>query len=290
MFRKAFMLFFVMLFALSTVSFAQNQLDPRPLDPEIDPDIDMFMGSWQNSIPYVTHGHITERAILSKLKGDDHLKPHRKGAVLLYVNRFSRGILDSYASTTPATLKGEQEVFYFTSGKGVIKAGNKTAELYNGIFVLMPEGLEFTITNTGDELLIMYLLNEPVPAGFSPKKEMAVKNQNEMPYRRSGYLTTHWSHNGKNIFSKNDGLATLNAVSLLTFNAMTIGQPHSHGEDMEELWTVVKGKSIAFLGKEVRWQYPGTAYKIPQTGFTPHTNINVTEEPVTYLYVSIRPE
>ena len=101
------------LLSLSSLSFAQNQLDPRPFDPEKDPDIDMFMGSWQNSIPYNTHGTITERAILSKLAGDDPFIPTRKGAVLTQVNRFSRAHIDPYASTTPTTLNGEQEIFYF---------------------------------------------------------------------------------------------------------------------------------------------------------------------------------
>ena len=52
MLYKRFVVLMVLCFAVSTVSFAQNQLDPKPLDMENDPDIDMFMGCWQNSIPY----------------------------------------------------------------------------------------------------------------------------------------------------------------------------------------------------------------------------------------------
>lgn len=281
-----FMSFVLIFCVLSSLSFAQNQLDSQPLDPEKDPDIDMFMGSWQNSLPYNTHGSITERAILSKLTGDDPFWPTRKGAVLTQVNRFSRAHMDPYATTTPTTLNGEQEVFYFTSGTGVMKAGGKTVELRNGVFILVPEGLEFTITNTGGDILIMYLINEPVPSGFTPKKELVVKDEKTMPYRKDGYLTVHWSHNGKNIFNANSGLATLKSVNLLIFNAMTIGQPHSHGNGGEEVWTVIEGTNLAFLGKEIRWQLPGTAYKIPPTGFTPHSNINTTEEPILFLYFS----
>ena len=133
MFQKISLFCLIVVFALSPVSYAQNQLDPKPIDLENDPDIDMFMGSWQNSIPYNSHGSITERAILTKCTGDP-VKPTRKGAVLTQTNRFSRAQIDPYASTTPTTLKGEQEIFYFTSGTGVIKAGNKTAEIRNGIF------------------------------------------------------------------------------------------------------------------------------------------------------------
>ena len=286
MHRTSFVLCFVMLVALAGVLHAQNQLDPQPLDPAKDPDIDMFMGDWRNSIPFNSHGSITERAILSKLAGDDELKPQRKGAVLTHVNRFSRATMDPHASTTPTTLKGEQEVFYFVSGTGIIKAGGETAELRNGVFVLVPEGLEFTIKNNGDNLLVMYLIDEPVPAGFTPKKSMVVKDEKAMPYRNDGYLQVHWSHNGKNIFTTGDGLATLKSVNLLIFNAMTIGQPHSHGPGLEEVWTVIEGKNLAFLGKEIRWQGPGEAYKIPPTGYTPHSNINTTDEPILFLYFS----
>lgn len=264
---------------------ALNELDHRALDPARDPDIDMFMGSWQNSIPFNTHGAIVERAILSPADGADPVWPTRTAAVLNYVKRFSRGTLDPLAKTTPTTLEGEQEVFYIHSGKGVIKAGKKTADLRAGVFVLVPEGLEFVITNTCDQRPIeMYIICEPVPAGFRPNKDILVKDVKQMPNRDGGYLTVHWSHNGKNVFNVQDGLATIEAVNMLTFNAMTIGQPHSHGEGMEEVWTVVDGKNLAFLGKEIRWQKPGTAYKVPPTDYTPHSNINVTEEPIKFLF------
>jgi len=265
---------------------ALNELDYRPLDPSKDPDIDLFMGSWQNSIPFNTHGSIVERAILTPGTGDP-LWPTRKGAVLYYIKRFSRGTLDPLAVTTPVTLKGEQEIFYIHSGQGVMKAGKKTAELRAGIFVIVPEGLEFTITNTcGERILEMYIICEPVPAGFRPNADILVKDVKAMPNRDAGYLKVHWSHNGKNVFTVQDGLATLEAVNMLTFNEMTIGQPHSHGPGVEEVWTVVDGTNLMFLGKEIRWQYPGTAYKIPPTGYTPHSNINPTEEPTLFLYFS----
>lgn len=284
MHRTWFVFCLGMLFVLSSLSLAQNALDSRPLDPAKDPDIDMFMGDWRNSLPFNSHGTITERAILSKLAGDDPLKPQRKGAVLTQTNRFSRAEMDPHVSTTPTTPKGEQEIYYIFSGTGTIQAGGETFDLHNGVFVLVPEGLEFTITNTGDNLLTMYLVYEIVPAGFTPRKNLVVKDEKTMSFRNAGYLQVHWSHNGKNVFNSKDGLASLTLVNLITFNAMTIGQPHSHGPKSEEVWTVVEGKNLAFLGKEIRWQGPGEAYKIPPTGFTPHSNINTTEEPCRFFY------
>ena len=283
MLRTVAVICLVMFFSMSTISFAQNQLDPRPLDYEKDPDIDLFMGSWQNSIPYNTHGSLVERAVLTKCTGDP-LKPSRKGAVLCYINRFSQAYLDAYASTTPTSLKGEQEIFYINSGEGIVKAGNKIDELRNGIVMLVPADLEFTITNTSDKLLTMYLICEPIPAGFRPNKEILVKDEKTMANRDQGYLKVHWSHNGKNVFNVKDGLGTLELVNIITFDVMTIGQPHSHDATTEEVWAVVEGKNLAFLGKEIRWQYPGTAYKIPPTNFTPHSNINTAEEPIKFFY------
>lgn len=273
----------VMLFLFTGLTFAQNQLDPRPLDPEKDPDIDMYLASWKDSIPFNSHGALTERTILTKCDGDP-LKPTRKGEVLNVVNRLSRAILDPFASTVSTTLKGEQEIFYVMSGTGIVTAGDTTHQLRKGALFLIPEGLEFTIGNTGDTLLEMYLINESVPSSYKPADTIKINYEDEMPLRNSGYIQVHWSHNGRGGI----GGATL-GVGRLIFNAMTIGQPHSHDMSNEEVWLCTEGKNLCMLGKEIRWQYPGTAYRIPPTGFTPHTNINTTEEPVRFLIYIARP-
>ena len=277
MLRTISIMCFVLIAVFATPAFAQNQLDPRPLDPEIDPDIDMFLNGWQDSIPFNSHGSLTERAILTRWDGDP-LKPERKGQVLTHVNRLTYATLDPNASTTPSKLQGEQEVFYIMSGKGSVKGGKKTHELRKGTMFLAPEGLEFVITNTGDDLMTMYLINESVPDGYKPKEEIVINYEDRMPLRSEGYITVHWSHNGRGGIS-----AATFGTGRLIYNAMTIGQPHSHAPGWEEVWLVTEGKNLAFLGKEIRWQYPGMAYRIPPTGYTPHTNINTTEKPVRFL-------
>ncbi|MFC1651286.1 hypothetical protein ACFL2X_06915 [Candidatus Latescibacterota bacterium] len=279
MFSKVFGFSLILLIALSAISFAQNELDSRGYDPAIDPDIDMFIGSWQNSRLFNTHGTITERPIFTQNPGDP-LKPPRKAAILKYITGFSYGTLDGLASTTPVTLKGEQEVFYFTSGKGVIKAGGKTAELRDGIFVLVPEGLEFTITNTGSRLLTMYIVKEPTPEGFRPNKDILVIDEKNTPYREQGQVKGHWSHNGKKIFGVEDGTGVLDSIALITLNEMSVAHPHSHAAGIEESWTVVEGKLLEMIGKEIRWMSPGTGFIVPPTGFTPHSHINPTQQQV----------
>ena len=104
--------------------------------------------------------------------------------------------------------------------------------------------------------------------------------------RDQGYLKVHWAHNGKNVFVPADGLATLKSVNYITFDPMTIGQPHSHAVGTEEVWMVISGKNLMFLGKEIRWQGPGEAYKIPPNGTTPHSNMIPSGEPIRFLYFS----
>jgi mannose-6-phosphate isomerase-like protein (cupin superfamily) len=215
---------------------------------------------------------------------DDPLNPSRKGAVLKWTNRLSRALLDTGCITSPVTLEGEQEIFYFVEGTGEISGGGETFAVRDGILALVPEGLEFTLKNTGTEPLVMYLISEIVPDGFRPNETILVRDEYTTPYRNNNsYLTAHWIHNGKGIFTIQDGLSSLSAVNIGTMNAMTIGHAHSHDSSVEEVWTLIKGNDLEQLGREIRWIEPGTAFMIPPTGETPHSHINPTKEPVKFL-------
>lgn len=263
--------------ALALPAAAQN-LDGRPYTPGVDPDIDMFIGNWKESMPQKTHGSLVERDILTK---GDALKPPRKGAVLTYINRFTRATLGPREATQPVTLKGEQEVLFVDGGRGRISAGNDTADLYPGIAVLVPAELSFTMTNTGDEPLTMYLINEPVPDGFRPNTKILVRDENTTPISSSN---GHWCHIVKGLFGTADGLGTLESVITVSFDPMTIGHPHSHIPGCEEVWTAVEGTSVAFIGKQIRMQEPGMGYMIPPDSNTPHSNINTSGKRVKLLY------
>ena len=279
---RHFVLCSVVMILLAAGTVQSQQLDGKPFTPGVDTDIDLFMGSWQDSQPHLTHGTLSERDILTK---GDPSNPPMKGAVLQYTNRYTYATLETGKSTEPTKLKGEQEIIYVVSGEGTITAGRQKEKLFKGICVLIPEGRKFEISSTGSEDLAMYLICEPVPDGFKPVKQLVVKNENSMPVAST---TGHWTHIVKNIFHKEDGLATLYAVLTVAHDPMTIGHPHSHNPGCEEVWTAVSGTSIAFLGKQILWQHPGTAYNIPPDSETPHANINVSEEPIKLLYFSVR--
>ncbi|MFC1551887.1 hypothetical protein ACFL6P_04900 [Candidatus Latescibacterota bacterium] len=263
-------------------ALAGSDLNGEPWRPGIDADTDLFINSWEGAPTKVTHGTLLERDILTK---GDPIDPPAKGAVLKHASGFTHATLPMGRSTDETTLRGKQEVLYILTGAGTITAGSVTAELKSGIVVLIPEGRSFSITNTTDEALTFYIIHDPVPDGFKPNRDILVKDENRIPVNEVGY---HWTHIAKGVLSPSDGLATVHYVLTVEQPPMTIGHPHSHNEDFEEVWTGIRGTSIAFLGKKIQNQPPGTAYMIPPDDKTPHCNINLTEEPAKLLYFSTR--
>ena len=214
----------------------ESGLNPKSFDPINDPNPDMFISHWEESMPDCIHGSLIIRDIFTQLQGNEPLRPKTRGAVLTDIKRFARGLLTSKTSTTPSILKGEQEVLYIDGGRGIIKAGKQTAELFPGIGVLVPEGLEFTMTNTADDPLTMYVIAESVPEGFKPNKEILVRDDNRINF---GSSLGHWTHVGNYLFKKDDGLASMVGMASIWFDPMTMGQPHSHREGIEEIWFVL---------------------------------------------------
>jgi mannose-6-phosphate isomerase-like protein (cupin superfamily) len=262
------------------VTFAQNQLDGAPFDPSKEPNPDMYISSWKDSMPFQTHGNLIERAVLTRCDGDP-MKPPRKGAVLKYVNRFSYATLDAHNITAPATLKNEQEMMLILSGKGRLTAGKQNIELHEGIFVMVPCNLAFTMTNTGNEALTMYLVSEPTPAGFRPNTEVFVRDDFNTPWTTSN---AHWVNAYKDLIKPEDGLATLQMVLTVELYPMTFAQPHSHIPGCEEVWVAMDGDVYFLLGKNIRKLPIGTAYEIPPNDNVPHANFNVSEKPIKFFY------
>ncbi|MFC1694202.1 hypothetical protein ACFL1R_11920, partial [Candidatus Latescibacterota bacterium] len=46
------------------------QLDPKPYDPEVDVNTDLFVNHWKNSNPINLHGDLVVNDIFIPLKGD----------------------------------------------------------------------------------------------------------------------------------------------------------------------------------------------------------------------------
>ncbi|MFC1650253.1 cupin domain-containing protein [Candidatus Latescibacterota bacterium] len=275
--RRTSVITAVMIFILCSATYAQ-QLDGEPYTPGKDANIDMYIGNWKESMPAHTHGSLIERDILT---AGDPSNPKTRGAVLEYVNRFTHATLEAHASTTPTTLDGEQEIFFIISGSGSITAGGKTSGLYSGITVLMPAGLEFTMKNTGNESMSMYLISEPYPEDFRLNTEMLVVDENTVPV---GTSNAHWVGIVRGLLTTEDGLGTLESILTCSFSPMTFFHPHSHVDGTEEVWTAIDEEIYVLLGKQIRLQTPGTAYNIPPDGKTPHANFNVSDKTIKMFY------
>ena len=263
----------------------QGRTEARP-DPH---RLDMFMCDWRESMPRHSHGGLIERDILTK--GDPQTST-RRCAVLAHTNNVSFATLAARSGIPPMKLQGQQEIIYVVAGTGTVTSTGVTSELYDGVGVLVPPGVEFSMKNSGDQDLQMYIINELVPADFKPGTKVLVRDENVQPVRGT---TGHWVHIVKNIFTPADGLATLRQTITVALDPMTIGEPHAHTAGSEEVWIQIKGKSLAFIGTQLRWQTPGVGYLAPpfaeytqdnvRNGLSfPHSNINPATEQVKFLY------
>lgn len=256
-----------------------------------DRRIDMFIGDWRDSLPRHAYGSLVLRDILTR--GDNYAPP-QPGAVLQAANFVALGRLAAGNVTTPTTLNQEQNLFYIMSGTGEVTAGGKTAPLHKDVAVFIPANLEFTLKNTGDDQMTMYVISEPTPHNFTPAKAMIVINERQVPVRTpmeaSPYTlqgaSGHWAHVVRDLVSRTDGLATIGDIITVEINPLTMGEPHPHNPGQEEIWVEIEGDSLAFLGAELRVQHPGMAYMIRPDQNMTHSNINAGDKPVKFLWFS----
>lgn len=256
-----------------------------------DRRIDLYMADWRESTPRVTHGSLVVRDILTK---GDYFSPPQKGAVLPADNFLAYATLAPHGSTTLSRLTGQQEVYYFLGGSGTLTAGGELAKLHKDVVILMPANLDFVMTNTGDDPLTLYVINEPTPPNFKPNPKMLMLDERtaheRTPVGNDPYIVPgasgHWAHVVREIFAPRDGLATLSNVLTVELPPLSLGEPHPHRLGTEEVWVALEGDSLAWMATELRMQRPGMAYMIRPDGVSTHSNINFNDHVVKFLYFS----
>ena len=65
----------------------EDGLDPTPVDPKVDPNVDMWINDYRNAKPRTVYGNLVFRDILTRLDGADKLHPVKKGAVISAISR-----------------------------------------------------------------------------------------------------------------------------------------------------------------------------------------------------------
>src|SRR3984957_15154103 len=145
-----------------------------PTRPPEDTRLNMYFGDWRNSEPRIMFGSLVVRDILTP---GDNLSPPFPGAVLEHAKFLSFGKLEAGARTVPSKLEGLQVFFYVSEGEGEVSGGGRTEPIHKGSAVLIPEGLEFTLHNTGETQLAAYMVGDPTYPGLKPLSGFQVKDE-----------------------------------------------------------------------------------------------------------------
>ena len=64
-----------------------------------------------------------------------------------------------------------------------------------------------------------------------------------------------------------------------------IAATYSDDQGVEDIWIATEGDIDMLLGKELRKLPVGTAYRVPSTGITAHSNINVSGKTAKFIYM-----
>ena len=248
----------------------EDALDPSPVDAATDPNIDMFVNDYRNSKPHMQYGSLAVRDILTKLEGPDPTHPTKRGAILTTISSVSYATLAPGATISGRGPKDDVQIFFAVAGEGKITVNSKSYDLKDGVgFTLTPD-FDFKMSSTGKEPLAFYVREQPVPPNYKASPDIVVVNRWELDRR----IGAHWVH------TCNGGPS---GMTLCTIPPHTMPQPHSHPN--EEAWIMVKGETLLSLGKDLRKMEPGQAYRIPPTGVTAHSNLNMSDEPVEMIYM-----
>lgn len=236
----------------------------------------MYMRHWLQSPSSLTHGNIIKREIFSKQTEENSDK---EGAILRYVDSFSRCYLEPRIASVPTSLDDRQLIFYIVDGSGVFEAGDLKQQVTEGDAILIPPGLSHILNNPENTPLEFLMLEEVIPDGVeAPRKDALIRNYRERPLSQG-----HWTHLVHPIFGQDDGLVVLHSVLVVRIEAMQTPDTHGHGPDMDEVWYMLEGNGIHVVNRNVYRQMPGDAVSVAPSN-PGHSLINDTNEPLITFY------
>ena len=237
---------------------------------------------WLDCPCSLTHGNVIQRMIFTKEDAASASKPEdpkKEGAILRFIDSFSRGYLEPGTSSVPHINEGIQEVFFVAGGSGDLVSAGQKQRLKEGDGIIVPPGVEHTFVNEHEFPLELLIVVESVPEDVLPKNKAPLVRS----YRESELLPSHWTYLVHSVFGQEDGLVHLRDVLVVGIEPMQTGDTHGHGPDMDEIWYMWKGQGVHVVGREVCVQTPGTAVSVCPSD-PGHTLINHTEEPLQTFY------
>lgn len=260
------------------------QLENKPIDPAGAPDIDLFMGSWQDAYPRIAHGNLYMRDMLTGLTGTDPARPIRKGAVLTAATAVSQAMLEPGATAHPAEgdARDVQEIFIVAAGTGTLSIAGRTLALAPGQAFILGPGQDFRLTATGNDWLRFHVITEKAAPGATAGTTVSlIDHQGERP------VITDWHNQRRPVVTAADGLQRVAAVSAVSLKPMAIARPYSVAPGAEEIW-IALDDTDALIGKQLRRLKAGTAWKVPPTGITASAAINLSDRPARFLHITAR--
>lgn len=251
-------------------SAREDALDPSPVDPANDPDVPLFIGDYRDAPERLAYGGLVFRDMLTQLTSEEPLRPDSRGAVLQYMKAISHAALAPGVTATGRAPVGDRQVFYTAAGTGILTVNGRPHQIADGTGFTLTADFDFTLTNTGDVPLEFYVRWETLPDNYTLSGDVTLVDR----FQNDRQIGAHWVH------ICNGGP---NGFNLCTIAPRTMPHPHSHPG--EEVWIAVRGETVLTLGKYMTRMVPGQAYRIPPTGLTAHSNINLGDEPVQMLFV-----
>jgi mannose-6-phosphate isomerase-like protein (cupin superfamily) len=242
-------------------------------------DIDRFIGVAADSPVHLSQGLLLTH---SMLKAGDPYHTGLHEAVLEYRKDLSIAMLLP-KNHTPMVSVPDQLLFYVESGQGRLEDNDRYWDLRNNIMVLIPPNVAHRIINDSDQPLTMVMLTWAPSA--PPRQDILVRDVNLLPWCEEN---AHWNNTSKCVFGAADGLLQSERMYLVMLQPWASSQPHSHGEGTEEVWVKVSpGTATILIGSELREMPQDTAYLVPPTGSTEHSNLNLSKDRVDwYLYIA----
>jgi hypothetical protein len=231
--------------------------------------VDRFLGDPSGQPVHLSHGTLLTHSILTA--GNPNVSGPA-GAVLEYRKELATAELQAFAKTPLAAMPDEY-FFYVKSGKGTLDDGKQMWDLHEGIAVLAPPTVPYRLTSTSDKPLEMIMLQWT--AGPTPSPSLIVRDTHLLPWCEEN---AHWNNTSHCIFSATDGLLQGERIYTVMLQPWAVSQPHSHTPGTEEIWVKISPGIIPILlGSDLREMPENSAYLVPPTGKTDHSNINTSK-------------
>ena len=233
--------------------------------------VDRFIGNPDTQPVHLSHGTLLTHAILSA--GNPN-QPGPQGAVLEYRKLLATAELLP-GSQTPLETYPDEYFFYVKSGEGRLDDGKQSWDLRPDIAVLVPPSVAHRFINTSSEKPLEMIMLQWT-GGPNAKNALIIRDTRLLSWCEEN---AHWNNTSRCIFSASDGLLQGERIYTVMLQPWAVSQPHSHTPGTEEVWTkITPGTMPILMGSDLREMGEDTAYLVPPTGKTDHSNLNLSKD------------